>query len=603
MKNILFTLLLSFLFACIPKEIVRAQYITHGPVMGGVTDSSLRIFLRCASVQNFIIDLDTDSLFSNPLSFQNTTIAAKDFSAITECSGLQANTTYFYRVRFGAIIDSNKGYFKTFPLEGSPAHFTFVAGSCQETPNMKVFDVMPTYNPLFMLHMGDYTYPSYQLPSSYPEDWNSIPVSYRKRYEEAVMKDKLIPFVPLVYMPDDDDNFGPTRTLHVSTSYTGTFPNIVNQINTSPIQPIEKTHCLRGYRYFFPGYATVDTTEGHYHSFKVGNAEFFVTDTRSMADPWSEAYSYDTLTNLWSYTPSPSHTILGTNQMNWLLTGLTNSTAQWKFVVTGVPFNPKLYDIVQSALIAQGYAFNIAGQSGTGMRLSTSFAGYWGGYPDDVNQVIQHVTNQQISGVMVLSGDTHNNVMDDGTNSFFPELNASGLSVSSTELAYQMSMYAPLLGLPPLEDSLWNGGGNGIFNANIKNGFGKVEVFEDDSVTFCVIDEDDIALSCMTIYADGSVLNTAGLTTKGYLDPSWSLYPNPTNDKINIKGSYLSENCHLVIYDLTGKIQHRQKLPTPHLLEYEISLPESLENGLFLIQFEREKIPLGEPKKLLIQRN
>ncbi len=582
---------------------LKAQFITHGPVMGGVTDSSLRIFLRCASVQNFTIDLDTDSLFTNPIAYQNTTDLAKDYSAITECDGLQAGTKYYYRVRFGGATDLKKGHFKTFPLEGSPSHFTFVTGSCQETPNMKVYDVMPTYDPLFMLHVGDYTYPSYQLPNGYPANWNMIPLSYRKRYEENVMKEKLLPYVPLAYMPDDDDNFGPTRSLFVSTSFTGTFPNIVNQINTSPIQPIEKTNCLRGYRYFFPGYATVDTTEGHYHSFKAGNVEFFVTDVRSMVDPWSEAYVYDSVLNEWSYNPLPSHSILGDNQMNWLLNGLSSSTAKWKFIVTGVPFNPKIYNIIQSALLAQGYAFTIAGQSGTGMRLSTSFAGYWGGYPDDVNQVIQHVATNNINGVMVISGDTHNNVMDDGTNSYFPELNASGLSVTSTELAYQMSLYGPLIGQPPVEDSLWNGGGNGIFNTNLKNGFGKVEVFGDDSVSFCVIDEDDVALNCMTIYADGSVLNMAGNTYKGYLDEGWSFYPNPAKDKITLKGSCLNESSTLLIYDVTGKISQQQKLSTGQLIHYEISLPAYMANGIYFVDIQDKTGKSQGIKKLVVERN
>jgi hypothetical protein len=307
--------------------------------------------------------------------------------------------------------------------------------------------------------------------------------------------------------------------------------------------------------------------------------------------------------NEWSYNPLPSHSILGDNQMNWLLNGLSSSTAKWKFIVTGVPFNPKIYNIIQSALLAQGYAFTIAGQSGTGMRLSTSFAGYWGGYPDDVNQVIQHVTTNNINGVMVISGDTHNNVMDDGTNSYFPELNASGLSVTSTELAYQMSLYGPLIGQPPVEDSLWNGGGNGIFNTNLKNGFGKVEVFGDDSVSLCVIDEDDVALNCMTIYADGSVLNMAGNTYKGYLDEGWSFYPNPAKDKITLQGSCLNENSTLLIYDVTGKISQQQKLSPGQLIHYEISLPPYMANGIYFLDIQDKTGKSQGIKKLVLERN
>ena len=99
-----------------------------------------------------------------------------------------------------------------------------------------------------MLHSGDYTCPSYQRPSNYPQDWNTLPLSYRKRYEEAVMKDKLLPYVPLVYMPDDDDNFGISRRYHLGASYTGAFTNIQNFIDSIAITEQQRVNCLRAYR-------------------------------------------------------------------------------------------------------------------------------------------------------------------------------------------------------------------------------------------------------------------------------------------------------------------------------------------------------------------
>jgi len=583
---------------------LKAQWITHGPVTGGVTDSSANLFLRCSTNESFTIQLDTDSLFSNPLLFSNVTDPGKDFSAITSCSGLNSNTMYFYRVVFNSSIDNKKGSFRTFPAEGLPSNFSFVTGSCQETPNMKVYDVIPTHHPLFMVHSGDYTYPSYQLPASYPVEWSSIALSYRKRYEELVMKDKLLPFIPLVYMPDDDDNWGISRTQHIGTSYSGSFPNIQNFINTSPISQVERTNCLRGYRYFFPGYATIDTTEGHYHSFKVANAEFFVTDTRSMADPYSDAYQFDSITGLWSFVPDISHSILGTNQMNWLLNGLSTSTAKWKFIVSGVPFNPKFTKIIEAGLLIQGYVFNVAGENGTGLRLSTSFADCWGGYPDDITTLIQHVSSQQINNIIVLSGQTHNNVMDDGTNSFFPELNASGLSVSSTELAYQMALNAPLFGQPPVVDSLWNAGGNGLFNTNFKNGFGKVDVYGQDSVVLCVIDEDNITLSCMTVYGDGSVNNDAGVKLNGYLSSAWTVYPNPSSNSFMLRFDNLPEEHVIVsLCGLTGELYKVwSHYPFSMTNSHSFQLPESIPNGMYLLKVQGAESLLSVEKKLVIIR-
>ena len=585
-------------------QLTQAQWITHGPVTGGVSDSAVNLFLRCDAEYLFTINLDTDSLFSSPLAFPNTTDINKDFSAITQLTGLLANTKYYYRINFPAGIDVKKGSFTTFPEEGEAAHFTFVAGSCQETPNMKVFDVIPTHNPLFMVHSGDYTYPSYQLPSNYPQDWNTLPLSYRKRYEEAVMKDKLLPYVPLVYMPDDDDNFGISRTYHLGTSYSGTFPNIQNFIDSIPITEEQRVNCLRAYRYFFPGYATVDTTEGHYHSFKVANAEFFVTDCRSMADPWSEAYQFDSITGIWSFNPSPNHSILGDNQMNWLLNGLSASTAKWKFIVSGVPFNPKYTQIIQAVLPLQGYVFDVAGQQGTGFRLSTSFADGWGGFPNDVAQLISHVENEQINNVMVISGQTHHNVMDDGTNSYFPELNASGLSVSSTELAYQMNLNAPLFGQPPVVDSLWNSGGNGLFNTNFLNGFGKVEVYGADSVKMCIIDEDNVALSCMTVYSDGTVSNNVGLLSNGYLNGDWDVYPNPASSLFYVRLDGLNpQEIRITMQNNTGEFLAGFEFQSNSLETTKaFSIPETIPNGIYWLKIQGLQGSIALTKKLVVLR-
>ncbi len=555
----------GFLLLCW-TSCIFAQQITHGPVMGAMSDSGLRMYLRSDSVRSFTIEIDTDSFFTAPLQFQNTTLASLDSSVITDISGLAADTKYYYRVLFNSVPDIKKGSFKTFPTEGQPANFSFVTGSCQETANMKVYDAIPTHNPLFMVHTGDFTYPSYQLPSAYPSQWYTIPWSYRKRYEEQVMKEKLIPNVPLVYMPDDDDNFGNNRTHHVRTAHTGSGSTAVSYFITDSIYPIEIENCLRGYRLFFPGYPTVDTTEGHYHSFKVGNAEFFVLDCRSMADATFKAYRIDSVTNRWVYDPAPTHSIIGVNQRNWLLNGLSNSTADWKFIVSGVPFNPKIRRIIEAGLTVQNIVFSIAGESGTGLRLSASFAGYWGGYPNDVEALTSHISSNDISGVLVVSGDTHHNVMDDGTNSVYPEINASGLSVTTTELAYQIAQFAPILGQPPVRDSLWNGGGNGLNNTNFLNGFGKVEVFGSDSVRYCIIDEDNVALSCMTIYADGSVYNPTSINQAGPLSAAemseMNIFPNPNNGEFNVevKSRYSDDAAELILTDIGGKVLQQEKI-------------------------------------------
>ena len=63
---------------------------------------------------------------------------------------------------------------------------------------------MQKHHPDVFLHLGDWTYPSYQLPSNYPEDWSMVELSYRKRYEEINMREMLRD-LPVDYVYDDDD--------------------------------------------------------------------------------------------------------------------------------------------------------------------------------------------------------------------------------------------------------------------------------------------------------------------------------------------------------------------------------------------------------------
>lgn len=576
---------------------VWGQYISHGPVIGGVRDNGARMYVRTHTAQAFTLELSTDAGFSNPLSFSSATDASRDSSVIVDITGLAAGQHYYYRLRFGGNTDVRDGNFRTFPTEGQPAHFSFVTGSCQESPNMKVFDVMPLHDPLFLLHTGDYTYPSYQQDNTYPSQWPAIELSYRRRYQEAVMKE-MLRYVPIDYMPDDDDNWGGHRDYGYRVGYyTDTATGKpVNYFMVDTITPIEQSNCLLGYRTFFPGYPTVDTTDGHYHSFRVGNCEFFVVDTRSCSDVPVNAYFYDSTSNLWSFNPASDHSILGDDQMNWLLGALSQSTADWKFIVSGVPFNPNIRRLIDFGLTLQEFAFTIAGENGTGFRLSASFAGYWAGYPDDIQQVLDHIQTNNITGVAVVSGDTHHNVMDDGTNSRLPELNASGMSVSTTELAYQINTYSVLLGQPSVTDSLWNAGGNGLHNTNFKNAFGKVEVFGADSVRFCVIDEDNVTLSCFVLYPDGTANNPwLGHTGTSSVTPlpvaRLRLAPNPNDGYCTalMDGLTAGARHQLSVYDLSGKRLHQETFaPQERSHRSALHLP-GLAAGTYLVVLSNEK--------------
>src|SRR5689334_9300631 len=112
MKYLLLSLLVLSVLLC------NAQSITHGPVIGAVTPTSARMYVRTHQPQEFTIELATDTAFTNPLTFLDSTRAWRDSSIITDISGLAPYTTYYYRLLFNGVADSTQGYFKTFPEEG-----------------------------------------------------------------------------------------------------------------------------------------------------------------------------------------------------------------------------------------------------------------------------------------------------------------------------------------------------------------------------------------------------------------------------------------------------------------------------------------------------
>jgi hypothetical protein len=505
-----------------------------------------------------------------------TTDGENDNVKITTLYDLEPFTDYY--ISFFSTEGNSlnvRGHFKTFPEEGADEHLIITTGSCQETPNMKVFDVMPLYKPNLFIHTGDFTYPSYQLPSSmnYPEEYHAIEVAWQKRNEEPICKD-MLQKVPIDYMPDDDDTWGNSRY------YKGGGAQIrhengrlINYIELYPRTQQMRDNCLRGYQNFFPGYTMVNDTDGYYHSFIMGNAEFFVIDVRSSNSGGWNNLKYDSTNNIWSYDgTNPRQTLLGRTQYAWLTDALLKSNATWKFIVSGVPFNKNINRFMAPPLLLQGLEFDIAGQAGTGFRLSYSFSDYWGAYQNEQNKFLKFIKDNQIKNLIVISGDTHGCAIDDGKNAGLPEMNASGLSVSSTELYYQFNKIFSLLGFD-LRRWLWNKGGLGIGNDNIKNAFGKIEIFGKDSVQLCIIDEDNVVITCHSIY------NNA-ITTTNYeqsnTELKFTLYPNPTSNLITWS---LSEKVvHIVLSDMHGSIIYDKKNP----LENSMDL-SSYPNGEYLL--------------------
>jgi len=80
---------------CLPGAIF-GQALTHGPVVGGVTDSSAKAFVRTDQETSVAIWYGTDpNLGSYLISDTFQTSATDDFTSIVPLTGLSSETTYY----------------------------------------------------------------------------------------------------------------------------------------------------------------------------------------------------------------------------------------------------------------------------------------------------------------------------------------------------------------------------------------------------------------------------------------------------------------------------------------------------------------------------
>ena len=404
---------LLFLFLTLFTFSAKSQFIINGPAIGGVTPSGARMYICTEQPQSIIVLLSENGGESNTKSFKGFTTKEKFNTTIVDFFGLKPDTKYFYSFLIGEKKDSIQGSFTTFPETGKRGNYTFVTGSCQETENMKVFDVIPKQNPRFLLHTGDFTYPDYQISPDYSADYSKVAYSYRRRYDEKVMKEMLYS-IPIDYIYDDNDyvggNGGRYNKNNIKSSFKGKVEHkfIIDSFPTS-----WRRNVIKGYTEFFPGYTMADTSEGVYHSFTFGNAEFFFVDRCSAhEDALAANFSYNEKKNKWSFSPKDSVTLFGEKQMQWLKSGLKNSTADWKFIVSGAPFNKALRKLIDKGMKIQ----KIQAKGYNGFHMATGFASYFAGYPKEQEDFLNFIKQENIKDVIVISGDTHHNLMDDGAN-------------------------------------------------------------------------------------------------------------------------------------------------------------------------------------------
>lgn len=347
--------------------------MTDGPVVGGVTDVRARIFARTDVAASVAVKYSTKSNLSNAATSGSvSTTSDHDFTAIVQIDGLKALTKYYYTILVNGKAQESSPYptFTTFPTAGSTGSFNFSVFSDLQTTTKDTSVGAPAYQAglnlgsAFAIQSGDFDHRNPQTL----DDMRLMNRQVRGPYDAAGadFAKYIGTTMPMDHVFDDHD-YGMDNG---------------NQFWQG------KAAAIQAYEEYYPTYDLPNPTNGIWHDFTYGMADFYMLDLRTQRDANANP-------------DGPNHSMLdGTHIANgekeWLKASLLASKAKWKFVISSIPFNPT--------------SKGVEGDP-------------WGGYQYERAELLNFIKKNNITGVVLISGDLHSGgAIDDGTNSGLPEI-------------------------------------------------------------------------------------------------------------------------------------------------------------------------------------
>ncbi|MDZ7361978.1 MAG: alkaline phosphatase D family protein [candidate division KSB1 bacterium] len=581
-----------------------AQKLTHGPFAGGVTPASARFYVRVDTTARVNVELSTSQNFSASLfGSERVAEAANDFAVLIDATNLVADILYFYRAVVNGAPVGEVRQFRTFPPPGARVPFLFTFGSCQQnrpwqnSPGAgRVFTQMANDRPCFFLQIGDWGYPDTtdtmkDSTRFFSLDMSRIQESYRAKYDSTYALQRLLRVAPVDYVYDDHD--------YMNNNASAFTANDAARAREIPAPPQARLNSIRGYQQLFPGYPLANPNGGIWHKFTYGNADFFMLDTRSQRSPNMNALRRNPATGKFEFIPdNQRHSILagdstlfGENQRQWLQRELRASTADWKFVVTSVPFNRSLRRALDLALAAQDSVVFVPGFGQvTGLFIAVELLDKWIGFEKEQQELLRFIFENRIKNVIILSGDTHTAAIDDGANAGVPEIMAGGLDITNSRIVALLE----LLGV-----RIWNRGGQTLMSSNFNNAYGRLTVFAADSVRMEIVDEFGSVLA-RHVVLDGSlpvnVTSPKSEVTKDFTLSS--TYPNPLRaaGSKTITQSRYSLPAEAVVtaavYDFLGRrvrsLQNGKQPAGAHVLLWDgkNDFGATMPNGIYLLSMK-----------------
>lgn len=363
----IFCLMSVFIF--ISSSSSYAAVLTHGPVVGGVTGSQAKIFIRTNQGASVKIEYSPDPNFLNSIttgSFQ--TSSTTNFTTIISIQALSPQTTYYLNVYVDEVPQFFSSYpsFKTFPATTDPQSFKFVMLTDFKNPKN-----IPA-NPIFfnaIQEIPDFCFIGGDFDHTDPKTLSQKRQMFNRLYNpnSLVMVDfvdGILRRMPIIHQWDDHDAGG--------NNIDKTYP----YWNRS----------YRVFREFVPTYELPSASFGIWQYFQYAHVDFFVLDERSQRDPDADPDDINK-------SMLDGNNLGSSGQLEWLKQGLLGSTARWKIIFTPVVTNPSA-------------------------KINDS----WGAFQTEWKDLRKFIQDNDISGIIFISGDLHIGGIDNGAASGFPEM-------------------------------------------------------------------------------------------------------------------------------------------------------------------------------------
>ncbi len=325
----------------------RRTQLTHGPMLGCVTDRSARFWVRTVDeVPVQVVARPSKRSTTQVRSELRRTEAVNDYTTVVEVQGLQPDTPYNYDV----ILDGRTPLkpqslaFRTYPGVGKQAKFQvgFGGGAGYIPSNERMWTLIRSHDPLAFLFLGDNVY------IDMPQELNGLHYyTYYRRQSRPEFR--ALTASTSVYAVWDDHDCA------IDDVWMGPYKD----------KPSWKMSMWRLFRQNWnnPGYGDPEWP-GVWFQFSIGDVDFFMLECRFYrTNPYSEGA-----------------TMLGPVQKAWLLDQLRRSKGRFKVLAATVP-----------------WTFESKG----GAKDT------WNGFRRERDEIFDFLAENKIDGVILLSADRH----------------------------------------------------------------------------------------------------------------------------------------------------------------------------------------------------